>query len=101
MRKVTIITGADNSNKAKELTEDKKAVWLQSLSKTSVKGIEFDTEVVGIDELSINDMKKLKAFISVEFLTFRAHYAENPISITRPELIAITNCLDKCKRLQS
>ena len=97
MKKVTIITGEHASGKttlAKKLCENKKAVWLSSLDIEKVREVEFDTEIIVIDGLAIEDMEKLKMLITTETFIATPKFKKE-FFMERPEVIVTTNCFTK------
>ncbi len=100
MKNVTIITGKQASGKtikAKEIVANKKAVFLQEFNICSdyqYSKILKDTEVIVIDGLGLREKQEIIKLISSDTILVNKKN-EVPFKMERPELILVSNSLDK------
>jgi len=96
--KTTLILGGQGVGKstlAKQMTEGRKTAWISGEVNTIINIREYAdeaTECIVIDgTVKVSDF--LKQLIKSDTITIRKPYTISPITITRPELIIISNFL--------
>ena len=95
MNNLTIITGkqgSGKSTKAKEITANKKALWLTELQPGWVKELQDETEVVILDECNwTRDKMSIMDLISQTTISYRKPYEKEKTTRKTPYFIICTN----------
>jgi predicted P-loop ATPase len=95
MKTVTIILGEQGLGKTTRALEMVDKVPFYITYDVNVPNYFFDMHTVIFDEMQLKDLQKLKKIITSKTITYRKPYAKELTTIEMPNIIIISNTLQK------